>query len=461
MMSLLMMMMMIFTSMCDTLDTAALQEATVYLQRYGYLSSASADPQELQTKQMNKALRIFQKVTALPVTGRLDNRTLNMMNTPRCGLMDPFNRILKYRILGHWRKKRLTYRIYNYSPHLGFTKTRAAIQAAFRYWSDVTPLQLHEVSRGHADIQISFHRKDEGCAVPFDGPGQVLGHAEAPESGTVHFDADEVWTEGRSSGSNLRIVAAHEIGHALGLGHSQYHSAVMGPVYRGYRDSFKLHPDDIRGIQALYGKPVERPATDLRPLDGHPSVLDPCTAVPDAVMWGPLQKTFVFNGHHVWTLSDSGYNAPVRINALWKELPGNISAAVHSQRTNKSYFLKGDKVWRYSGFKLDRGYPKQLIIPPNIHAAFYLHSFKSLVFIKGSEFWLWDELGSGKDLLRYPKPVSQLITGLPSDPDAAFTWTNGHVYVFKGEQYWRVSRGMFVEKGYPRRTRERWMQCDD
>ncbi|XP_051950390.1 matrix metalloproteinase-19-like [Xyrauchen texanus] len=303
-----------------------------------------------------------------------------MMNTPRCGLMDPFNRILKYRILGHWRKKRLTYRIYNYSPHLGFTKSRAAIQAAFRYWSDVTPLQLQvEVSRGHADIQISFHRKDKGCAAPFDGPG----------------------------------------------------------------------------------KPVERPATDPRPLDGHPSVLDPCTAVPDAVMWGPLQKTFVFNGHHVWTLSDSGYNAPVRINALWKELPGNISAAVHSQRTNKSYFLKGDKVWRYSGFKLDRGYPKQLLIPPNIHAAFYLHSFKSLVFIKGSEFWLWDELGSGKDLLRYPKPVSQLITGLPSDPDAAFTWTNGHVYVFKGEQYWRVSRGMFVEKGYPRRTRERWMQCDD
>ncbi|KAK2899255.1 hypothetical protein Q8A67_010673 [Cirrhinus molitorella] len=453
---------MTLTSACAALDPAALKEATVYLKRYGYLPlSSRADHQGIQTEQMNEALRIFQKVTGLPVTGRLDSSTLAMMRAARCGLSDPFSRVLKYRILGQWRKKRLTYRIYNHPLALGLSGTRAAVHAAFGYWSAVSPLHFQEVSAGHADIKISFHRRDQGCSVAFDGPGQVLGHAEGPESGTVHFDADEVWTEGRSHGTNLRIVAAHEIGHALGLGHSQHRSALMGPVYMGYRHNFKLHQDDIRGIQTLYGKPVEKPPTTPRKPDPEPSAPDPCTARLDAIMLGPLHKTFAFRGHYVWTLSDSGHNAPVPIKTLWKELPDDIDAAVHSQRTNKSYFLKGDKVWRYSGLKLDGGYPKHLAIPSNIQAAFFLKSRRALVFIKGSEYWLWDELGSAKHLQLYPKPLAQLIAGLPSDPDAAFSGADGHVYVFRGERYWRVSPALTLEKGYPLRTGERWMRCDD
>ena len=83
--------------------------------------------------------------------------------------------------------------------------------------------------------------------------GGVLAHAFYPENGNTHFDDGEAWVIDKE-GIDLFQVAAHEVGHALGLEHSRDGNALMAPIYAGYIPNYKLPADDIAGIQSMYGK---------------------------------------------------------------------------------------------------------------------------------------------------------------------------------------------------------------
>jgi predicted Zn-dependent protease len=68
-------------------------------------------------------------------------------------------------------------------------------------------------------------------------------------AGDIDFNSAKTWNNGYTY--DLQTVALHEIGHALGLGHSTDPQSVMWPAYRGVRQS--PDADDIAGIQAIYG----------------------------------------------------------------------------------------------------------------------------------------------------------------------------------------------------------------
>nr|GEX37948.1 metallopeptidase, catalytic domain-containing protein [Tanacetum cinerariifolium] len=106
-----------------------------------------------------------------------------------------------------------------------------------------------------SNLKISFQRLNHGDGGDFDGPRGTLAHAFSPPDGRLHFDADETWSLGPGPVPNVidfKSVALHEIGHLLGLGHSQYRDAVMFDTINRGTVKDKLTLDDIQGIKVLY-----------------------------------------------------------------------------------------------------------------------------------------------------------------------------------------------------------------
>merc|ERR1711915_262623 len=97
-----------------------------------------------------------------------------------------------------------------------------------------------------ADIEIQFERKDHGDGDAFDGYGGTLAHAFYPlYGGDIHFDDDEDWTFDSYRGTSLFTTMVHEVGHSLGLSHSDVEGSIMAPFYIGYQRNLWLGEDDV------------------------------------------------------------------------------------------------------------------------------------------------------------------------------------------------------------------------
>ena len=219
------------------------------------------------------ALRYFQKCYGLKDTGIGDRDTLRLMERPRCGVPDigqdrtrdsgPAPFVLRG---CNYPNTNLTYAFRNGTEDLPAQLEQNLIREAFGAWSAVTPLRFNEVTPDESpDFPIAWEQGNHGDGSPFDNGGSIQGntlaHAFFPPpcggqfSGSMHFDEFENWTDDSNPGAiRLLNVAIHEIGHLLGLSHSNNQDAIMFAFYDDDVDS--LRQDDINGIQELYGVPT-------------------------------------------------------------------------------------------------------------------------------------------------------------------------------------------------------------
>jgi hypothetical protein len=147
-------------------------------------------------------------------------------------------------------------------------QVRAEILRAMQEWSRVASVAFSPVSGPYLErtLNLLFASGSHGDAYPFDGQGKVLAHTfypappnPEPIAGDLHFDDDEEWVAGPDltvRSVDLYSVTLHELGHALGLGHSDVPGSVMYPYYRR---ATILTAEDAQAIQGLYAAPLETP----------------------------------------------------------------------------------------------------------------------------------------------------------------------------------------------------------
>jgi hypothetical protein len=153
-----------------------------------------------------------------------------------------------------------------------------AVHQAVDEWNSKIPnIKLQEVTDSNADIDIGTNSKAPKVshAISMGGPKPSAGKnikLIAPGESQISFDSRGfiahvdivISTKARGnaiSSSELESIAKHEIGHAYGIGHTNFIGDLMSPVLTGSTD---ISQCDISGIEEANSSTHGTPPQILR-----------------------------------------------------------------------------------------------------------------------------------------------------------------------------------------------------
>lgn len=122
-----------------------------------------------------------------------------------------------------------------------------------------------DLGNGGANFDASWQGNASGVGGPNDNvistisscSGATLAFVESPISNgwRMRFCENVTWNDnsGSGSGTDIQSIATHEYGHSLGLGHSTVGGTTMFATFFGGLGSRSIAPDDIAGVQSIYG----------------------------------------------------------------------------------------------------------------------------------------------------------------------------------------------------------------
>lgn len=436
----------LFSLFLVSVHSKSIIETTDYLQKYGYLNNSD----QHSISHLEDALINFQDYYNLPVDGTLNNETINLMNSPRCGVTDsPY----EMKTLRRWNKQNISWHF-----PLSNSKMKEIVTKVFNIWQEVTNLKF-TYSTKNPDILISFSGKQfnhtnsprcqtGNCVFNFDGNGGVLAHASFPNNDNcveVHLDSNEDWYYeydiAPESKVSLFAVLLHEIGHSLGLPHSKDVNSIMFGYYSGY--VMELSQNDIDTTRNLYGlKQNIIPEKNTSDEGWIPANQDLCQIQPTKFLITFNQHKYIFHNDLVWILQigEQKYRPPERIGDY---LPFSSFSHIYQRPSGDLVVIVNNEFYiiEFPSLQIKASYNKRSVRELGILRGRKINCIFSsyrgtYIFYDNYYFVEIDECSFR------PKSrgiISELFPGVPSHLDNASRYINGNLYFFRNKTFYEFN----------------------